>query len=291
MTRSLMLTLLLLLSLPATLLAEGSHARAETRASSLLADAPDEAEATTAPTPDATTTPGVTDPRAAQRREHVSPARTLNLVPVPPVPDLRLGSRSMDEATMKTARVLNPFLKIAPLAIGIPLGVAGVSIAASVPIAMAANDPFAAAQMYSAGMSLMGGAFAAVFTFDILARTLRFFLDAGAWQKDIAFLAVGAPLAIGGYALVAIGAQYSRIGTWADGAVVTVVAGGAVLWGVGLALLMIDTLQIAWKDNDPKITARERRPGVQFAGVWAAPVAVDGAVSPNGAAAGVSLRW
>jgi hypothetical protein len=210
--------------------------------------------------------------------------RELHLIPLPPVPDGRLPVESMDEATMKTARQLNPFLKIAPLVIGVPLGVAGISIVASVPIALAANDPFAAGAMYRAGVGLMGGAFAAVLTFDILARTLRFFLDAGAWQKDIAFLAAGAGLAIGGYVMAAVGGQYAQLGVWPDGAVAGVLAGGATLWGVGLALMMIDTLRTAWKDNDPRITAVGRPGNLQFAGMYAVP-------ADRGAVAGVVFRW
>jgi len=263
MTRTLLLALVVLLMLPTSLVAAES------------------AE----PGSDVPTT------HTEDQTERVRSVRALNLVPILSVPELRLASRSMDEATMKTARVLNPFLKVAPLVIGIPLGVAGVSIAASVPIALSANDPFAASQMYSAGMGLMGGAFASVLTFNILARTLRFFLDAGPWQKNIELLAIGAPLSIGGYVLVAIAAQFALNGTWPDGAIAAGLAGGATMWGVGLALMMIDTLQTAWKDNDPKITARELRPGVKFAGVWAAPVTVDGATTPNGAAAGIALRW
>ncbi|MCO4769904.1 MAG: hypothetical protein KDA24_07710 [Deltaproteobacteria bacterium] len=216
-------------------------------------------------------------------------ARTLHLVPLPDLPDRRMPAANMDEAAMKTARGLNPFLKVAPLAIGIPLGVAGISILASVPIALSANDPFAAASMYNGGVGIMGGAFAAVLTFNILARTLRFFLDAGDWQKDIAFLAAGSGLAISGYALASIAGRFALIGTWPDGAIAAGLVGGATLWGVGLALLMIDTLRTTWKDNDPVITLRAGDQGMQFAGIWAAPV--DHGPGEVAAAAGVVLRW
>jgi|GEM_PF-3711127 len=213
--------------------------------------------------------------------------RTLNLMPLPEVPglpDVRQSATSMDEATMKTARGLNPFLKIAPLVIGIPLGVAGISIVASVPIALAANDPFAAASMFNGGMGLMGGAFAATLTFDILARTLRLLLDAGPWQKRLGMLIAGSGLSIGGIVLAGVGAQQAITGAWPDGAVAGFLVGGATLFGVGMAIRIIDTVQTAWEDNDPVITMVPGRLQVKFAGVYAAP-------TQGGMTAGVALRW
>ena len=211
--------------------------------------------------------------------------RQLNLVPLPEIPGLpevRQPAATMDEATMKTARNLNPFLKIAPLAIGIPTGVAGVSLAASVPIALSVGDTFGAAGLRSAGLGLMGVSYGSTLVFNILGRSLRFLLDVAPWHKDIGFFIVGASVSIAGAVFVTAGAY--NAGIWPDGATAAALAGGATLWGVGMAFLIIDTVRIAWRDNDPAITWTGRS-GPQFAGVWAAPN------ERGGASAGVALRW
>lgn len=207
--------------------------------------------------------------------------RQLNLVPLP---DVRMPVKNMDEAAVKTGRGLNPFLKVGPLAIGIPLGVSGVSIVATVPIAISLGDSITANAMYRAGISLMGGGLAAALTFNILARTLRFFLDAGKWQKDIGFLVAGAAMAVGGYIFVGLAGRATLTGVWPDGAIAAAFVGGATLWGVGLTIMIIDTLTIASKDNDPALVSLPGRPQVQFAGFYAAP-------TERGGAAGVVFRW
>jgi hypothetical protein len=196
--------------------------------------------------------------------------------------DTPTASASAEEVKLKTARAATPALKILPLALELPLGVAGISVNNSAPIAWAAGDYWAYARMRPVGLSLMGGGFASGVLLNVVARTMRLFTG-GKWEKDLAIFIAGSALHVTGYALAWVGS--SEFLQPNPPAVAGVLVGASIAWGAGMILMMVDTLKIAY-ELDTQLSKWERadprRP--RFAGLWAAP-------QRGGAAAGFALNW
>ena len=204
----------------------------------------------------------------------------LDLDPIPEV--------NVKDAQLKTAKAMNPALKILPLAMGLPLAIAGLSVANTSPIAYGEGLTGVYPGMRRVGLSLMGGALATNILLNTLSRTSRLF-SGGEWQKDMAFLAGGIGAAIGGYVLVGVGTSNTVVlpdGTLLidnPGAVGGILAGASVSWTVGSLLLIVDAFKTAM-DNDAQLASRATS-GPQFAGFWVAPSL------QGGASGGLAFLW
>ncbi|GEM_PF-2489939 len=211
------------------------------------------------------------------------------------VPDLELPTEraNVKDVQRKTAQKMNPPLKVLPLAAGLPMAIAGMSIANTAPLAFADGMTGISPTMASAGLSLMGASLGTNILFNGLARTARLF-GGGEWQKDIGFFAGGIGAASAGLALISIGTSHSL--PFPDGSrlienpgpVAGILVGGSVAWTVGSLFLIVDAFKTAM-DNDALLAAAPPRSGPTFAGVWVGPsVGRDGA---DGASGGVAFVW
>lgn len=195
------------------------------------------------------------------------------------LPELGEASEAGD-VQVETARRMNPVLKVLPIALVTPLAVAGVSIAYSSPIAYGEGDWYAYGVMRTAGLSIMGGAYAAGITLNALVRTGRMF-GGGEWTQELGFFIGGIGLATGGLVVTTV-ATLPAVLDVTPAAIGLSVTGG-VLWGVGMMMLIVDAAKSAF--DSEALFATHWRPGrVQLAGLWATP-------SDHGASAGLTLRW
>ncbi len=218
-----------------------------------------------------------------------------------PGPDLDLDidleppteQANVKDVQRKTAQAMNPPLKILPLAAGLPMAIAGMSIANTSPLAYADGFTTVSPSMAAAGLGLMGGSLGMNILLNGLARTARLF-GGGEWQKDIGFFAGGIGAAAAGLALISVGTSHrllmpdgSRL-IANPGPVAGILVGGSVAWTVGSLLLIVDAFRTA-KDNESLLASTPAPSGPRFAGAWIAPtVTTDGAA---GAAASVAFVW
>ena len=204
--------------------------------------------------------------------------------PTLPEPETRRSAGddgvTVEEAKFETAKNINPFMRVMPLAMGLPLGVVGISMTASSPIAYAAGDLPAYTGMRAAGLGVMGGALGANIAFNALQRA-SVQLTGGSWSKDVGFLIGGIALSAGGMALASVGSTPTLLVT--DGAITGTLVGASTLWGFGMAFLIIDTFKSAW-DHAPTFASLDRRPRVELAGIHLAP-------TRGGVSGGFSLRF
>lgn len=199
-----------------------------------------------------------------------APADSVTLDLPTSVPEAPTEQSKVREVQRKAARQINPFVKIFPLAVVMPMSVAGISLA-DTSVLVYDQGLLGSSSMRSAGLSLMAGGMALGITFDVLARTEHFFLG-HAWHERLGMFIAGIALAGTGYALTSYGTVPALHSSPAE--TVGFVVSGAVAFNAGWALLVIDTLKFAFEDSAEMASAWT--PGkVQFGGLYAAP-------TPNG---------
>lgn len=205
--------------------------------------------------------------------------------------DLELPTEqaNVKDVQRKTAQAMNPPLQILPLAVGLPLAIAGMSVTATSPIAYGDGFALISPSMRSVGTSLMGGALGANILFNGLARTARLF-GGGEWQKDIGVFVGGISAASAGLVLISVGTNHSLLLpdgerlVGSPGPVVAFLIPGSVSWTVGSLLLIIDAFKTAM-DNESLLASAPSKAGPRFVGGWITPT-LQGGVS-----GGVGFVW
>jgi hypothetical protein len=211
------------------------------------------------------------------------PARAASVPDVGPkldLPPLSLPA-TYDEVKVKTIREVNPFMKVLPIALVLPMGVAGVSIHDSAPIAWDLGDGVSYSAMRGAGLGLMGGAYGLGIAFNAITRTSRMMLG-GKWTDDLWAFIAGIAASTGGYVLTSIGGGAPVVTGNTPLAAGLLVSGG-VAWGAGMVFLMVDSVKTAWT-LEAKLSASNPSRGLRLADAYVVP-------QKDGLAMGITLAW